>query len=45
VRVTHLEQGFVGTPVGICVMQAYQQLQVSPFEGGTRSLIGSFYVK
>ncbi|MET0411083.1 MAG: GYF domain-containing protein [Polyangiaceae bacterium] len=45
VRVTHLEQGFVGTPVGICVMQAYQQLQVSPFEGGTRSLIGSFDVK
>lgn len=45
VRVTHLEQGFVGTPVGICVMQAYQQLQVSPFEGGTRSLIGSFDVR
>jgi uncharacterized protein DUF4339 len=45
VRVTHLEQGYVGTPVGICVMQAYQQLQVPPFEGGTRSLIGSFEVK
>jgi hypothetical protein len=45
VRVTHLEQTFVGTPVGICVMQAYQQLHVPPFEGGTRSLIGSFEVK
>jgi hypothetical protein len=44
-RVTHLEQGFVGTPVGICVMQAYQQLRVPAFEGGTRSLIGTFEVK
>lgn len=45
VRVTHLQQDFVGTPVGICVMQAYQRVQVPPFEGGTRSLIGTFIVK
>jgi hypothetical protein len=45
VRVTHLAPEFAGTPVGHCVTQAYQQIQIPPFEGGTRSLVGSFVIK
>ena len=45
VRVTHLAPEFAGTPVGHCVTQAYQQITIPPFEGGTRSLVGSFVIK
>jgi hypothetical protein len=45
VRVTHLNQAFVGTPVGLCIMQAFQQVQVAPFDGGPRTLTGSFAVQ
>jgi len=45
VRVTHLNQAFVGTPVGLCIMQAFQQVQVSPFKGGPQTLTGSFAVQ
>jgi hypothetical protein len=45
VRVTHLNQAFVGTPVGLCIMQAFQQVQVSPFKGGAQTLTGSFAVQ
>ena len=45
VRVTHLNQAFVGTPVGLCIMEAFQQVQVPPFEGGPRTLVGSFLVE
>lgn len=45
VRVTHLNPGFIGTPVGLCVTQAFQQLQVPPFSGGPQSLTGSFVVQ
>jgi hypothetical protein len=45
VHVTHLNPGFVGTPVGLCVTQAFQQLQVPPFSGGPQSLTGSFVVQ
>jgi hypothetical protein len=45
VRVTHLNQAFVGTPVGLCIMEAFQQVQVPPFEGGPRTLVGSFLVQ
>jgi hypothetical protein len=45
VRVTHLNQSFVGTPVGLCVMQAFQQVRVSPFQGGARTVTGSFVVE
>jgi hypothetical protein len=44
-RVTHLNQAFVGTPVGLCVMQAFQQLQVPPFDGGPQMITGSFVVQ
>jgi len=45
VRVTHMNQAFVGTPVGLCVMQAYQQVRVPPFDGSPKSLTGSFVVE
>ncbi len=45
VRVTHLNQSFVGTPVGLCVMQAFQQVRVSPFQGSARTITGSFVVE
>jgi hypothetical protein len=44
-RVTHLNQDFVGTPVGLCVMQAFQQIQVPPFDGGTRAIAGAFAIQ
>lgn len=44
-RVTHLNQSFVGTPVGLCVMQAFQELQVPPFDGAARSIPGAFAVQ
>jgi hypothetical protein len=44
-RVTHLNPSFAGTPVGLCVTQAFQQLQVPPFSGGPQSLRGSFVVQ
>jgi hypothetical protein len=45
VRVSHLNPAFVGTPVGLCVTQAFQQLQVPPFSGGPQSLTGSFIIQ
>lgn len=45
VRVTHDNPAFVDNAVGLCVMQAYQQIQVPPFDGGARSLKGSFVVE
>jgi hypothetical protein len=45
VRVTHLNQAFVGTPVGLCVMQAFQQVQVPPFQGSPQSVSGSFQIQ
>lgn len=45
VRVTHLNQAFVGTPVGLCVMQAFQQVRVPAFEGTAQNLTGSFAVE
>jgi hypothetical protein len=45
VRVTHLNQAFVGTPVGLCVMQAFQQVQVPPFDGTAQSVTGSFVIE
>jgi hypothetical protein len=44
-RVTRLNQDFVGTPVGLCVMQAYQEVQVPPFDGEARSIIGPFFIE
>lgn len=45
VRVTHENPAFVDNAVGLCVMQAYQQIQLPPFDGGARSLKGSFVVE
>jgi hypothetical protein len=45
VRVTHLNQAFVGTPVGVCVMEAFQRVQVPPFDGATQTLVGSFLIQ
>jgi hypothetical protein len=45
VRVTHLNQSFVGTPVGLCVMQAFQQVHVPAFDGTAQTLTGSFVVE
>jgi hypothetical protein len=44
-RVTHLNQAFVDTPVGLCVMQAFQKVQVPPFQGAAQTLTGSFMVE
>jgi hypothetical protein len=44
-RVTHLNQDFVGTPVGLCVMQAFQQIQVPPFDGEAHSVAGAFSIE
>jgi hypothetical protein len=44
-RVTHLNQDFVGTPVGLCVMQAFQQIQVPPFDGNSRAIAGEFAIR
>jgi hypothetical protein len=44
-RVTHLNQDFVGTPVGLCVMQAFQQIQVPPFDGSARAIAGAFMIQ
>jgi hypothetical protein len=44
-RVTHLNQDFVGTPVGLCVMQAFQEIRVAPFDGNSRSIAGEFVVQ
>jgi len=44
-RVTHLNQDFVGTPVGLCVMQAFQEIRVAPFDGNSRSIAGEFAVQ
>lgn len=44
-RVTHLTQDFVGTPVGLCVMQAFQEIRVPPFDGNSRSIAGDFVVE
>lgn len=43
-RVTHSNPAFVGTPVGTCVTQAYQQVQVAPFSGSAQTLSSSFVV-
>lgn len=45
VRVTHLNQSFVGTPVGLCVMQAFQQVRVPAFEGTAQTLTSAFAVE
>jgi hypothetical protein len=45
VRVTHLNQAFVGTPVGVCVMEAFQKVQVPPFDGATQTVTGSFVIQ
>jgi len=45
VRVTHLNQAYVGTPVGLCVMQAFQQVQVPPFAGSPQSVSGTFLIQ
>jgi serine/threonine protein kinase len=44
-RVTHLNRDFVGTPVGFCVIAAYQAVQVPAFAGDSRSVKGSFTVE
>jgi hypothetical protein len=44
-RVTHLNQDFVGTNVGACVMEAFQQIQIPPFDGNSRSIAGDFTIQ
>jgi hypothetical protein len=43
--VLHQNQDFVGTRVGLCVMQAFQSVVVPPFDGERRSITGSFAVE
>lgn len=45
VRVAHLNQAFVGTPVGVCVMEAFQKVQVPPFDGTTQTVTSSFLIQ
>jgi hypothetical protein len=44
-RVTHLNPDFAGTEVGECVMQAFLQIQLPPFDGNTRSIAGDFVIQ
>jgi hypothetical protein len=44
-RVTLVTSSFVGTPVGVCVMQAYRQVSVPAFDGEPRTLTRSFVVQ
>jgi hypothetical protein len=44
-RVSHLTQDFVGTPVGVCVMEAFQKIRVPPFDGNSRSIVGDFVIE
>jgi hypothetical protein len=43
-RVMHVNPAFVGSPVGSCITQAYQQVQVAPFSGAAQTLTSSFVV-
>lgn len=43
-RVIHLNQAFVGTSLGLCVMEAFQKVRVPPFEGDAQTLSGSFSI-
>jgi hypothetical protein len=44
-RVTHLNQDFAETQVGECVMEAFQQIQIPPFDGNSRSIAGDFVIQ
>jgi hypothetical protein len=44
-RVTHLNQDFVGTQVGLCVMEAFQQMKMPPFDGNARAIAGDFTIQ
>jgi hypothetical protein len=44
-RVTLVTSSFVGTPVGVCVMQAFRQVRVPAFDGEPRTLTRSFAVQ
>jgi hypothetical protein len=44
-RVTHLNEDFAGTQVGACVMEAFQQIQIPPFDGNSRSIAGDFVIQ
>jgi hypothetical protein len=44
-RVTHLNQEFVGTPVGACITQVFQEIRLPPFDGNSRSIAGEFVVE
>jgi hypothetical protein len=44
-RVTLVTSSFVGTPVGVCVLQAYRQVSVPAFDGEPRTLTRSFVVQ
>jgi hypothetical protein len=44
-RVTHLNQEFAGTPVGLCVTQVFQEIRLPPFDGNSRSIAGEFVVE
>jgi hypothetical protein len=44
-RITHLNQDFVGTQVGSCVTEAFQQIKIPPFDGNSRAIAGDFIVQ
>jgi hypothetical protein len=44
-RVTHLNQEFAGTPVGLCITQVFQEIRLPPFDGNSRSIAGEFVVE
>lgn len=43
-RVRHLNQAFVGTKTGICVMQAFQKVRVPAFDGSAQTVESSFSI-
>jgi hypothetical protein len=44
-NVTHLNPDFVGTSVGLCVMQVFERIQILPFRGRPQTLTGTFVIQ
>jgi hypothetical protein len=43
--VTHLNPHFIGTRVGLCVMEAFGRVNVPRFDGNSRSIAGDFEIR
>ncbi len=44
-RVRHMTESYVGTKLGLCIMQAFQGITVPRFDGPSQTVVAAFYVK